>query len=271
MTFATDDLANVLIAPDREFAGYGMGILRAFDRTTFANTVEYRGARLHNLTVKDRIGALTYRAGDVVLLTKWRPTGGGLASFWIDSAPVVPGEGRAEEAIEFLRGELAKQIVDDLVEELLVSPAGQELAAFVFAQRVHFDEIVDTVNTASTSYVSLTGGPTVSDVPVSESGVAIVGVQARIPIVNSSTANHIAYMGYNTSGATSVAPSDSRAKVTSHQLNDLSIIASISDQSMSWSILTGLTPGNHTFSARYRTDGGFTATYSARRIIVMAL
>lgn len=269
---ATDDLTPFLIPPPSgQGVRYGQGKLVAWNPTTFANEVSWRGTVLRNLPVLAGPSALTFAPGQIVALIGWAP-GGGAGSWAILGQWVTPGSGVAEQQVQFLQTSLASAIVDELVEQLLISPAGQELAAFVFAQRVHFDEIDASVNTTSATYTSLTGGPAVSDVPISDSGIAIVGVQARIPVTADPTANRIAYMSYAVSGATTQAADDIRAKVTSCQDTDTSFITSSSDQSMSWSIASGLNPGLHTFTAQYRRVAtGFTANFSARRIIVMAL
>lgn len=261
MTFATDDLASVLIAPDREFAGYGQALLRQFDNESFDNTVEYRGALLHNLPVLDRVGGLSYKAGDVVLLMKWRPTGGGLASFWIAGSPVVPGAGRAEEAVAFLRGQLAKQI-----------------SAEVFAGRVHSDSVEGQEQTTSTSYTDLTTvGPTVADVEISAAGLAIVFTNAGIHGGGSSTkTSQGGDMSFEVSGATSVAPTANdprsvRLTVATGTFGDIGT-PSVVDRSCSMTVVP-LNPGIHTFQAKYRASGTNSPTgqFNQRSLVVVGL
>lgn len=272
MTFASDDLGPVLAPPGGEFVGYGQGVLIQFDNETFENVVLYRGAKLTNLSVLDRVGALTYKPGDVVLLMRWSSTGKGLSSIWIAGVPVVPGAGRAEEAIAFLSTSLAANLIDDIVEQLLTSPAGEELAAFVLGQRVHAANTSGAVVTSSNSFVSLTGGPTVSNVSVSDAGLALVWVGA----VMDSSAVDVGLLGsimsFAVSGATTLGPTSGRSVQNGQSV---SVVGS------SWSHRTSartmmahvvsLNPGTHTFEARYASQvSGQSTTFADRTLIVMA-
>src|SRR5690554_7489000 len=120
--WASDDLASVIIRPDLEFAGWGQGVIEFWDPDTFENRVQYRGSQHENLPVASGVEALTYQPGDVVMLSRWQPTGGGATTLRseIGGRVIVPGTGAAQKAIAFMQSSLAKS-----------------LSARVFAERVH--------------------------------------------------------------------------------------------------------------------------------------
>lgn len=113
--------------------------------------------------------------------------------------------------------------------------------------------------TTSTTYVDLaTVGPAVT-VTVGVSGIAIVTLYAAL---KNSDATGTSFMDVGLSGANTRAAVDVTALGpvgTAYQRLGLSIV------------LTGLTPGATTFTAKYRTSGAATGTFSARRIGVVTL
>jgi len=76
-----------------------------------------------------------------------------------------------------------------------------------------------------------------------------------------STGSGIAYMSYAVSGATTVAAIDGRA---------LQVQGSNFTRASATSVITGLTPGSNTFTAKYRITGG-TGTWRDRDIVVIPL
>lgn len=251
MSFASDDLAQLFAAPQREHTGYGQGIIVTWNPETFENTISYRGSTLTNLPVMDRIGALTYKPGDVVLLMRWTPSGGGMSSYWIAGSPVIPGAGRAEQAIAMMSTDL-----------------GRSVAAAVFADRIHADFAADEVEINTTSWVSATGGPTVSGVNVSETGVALVTIGARLAVGTSLNQFEAGYMSFQVTGPTNVAPDFSRAIELS--AIDLDASIAIGGTPSRQVVLTGLSPGVYSFSARYSADPNM-AVFSDRSLSVIAL
>lgn len=172
----------------------------------------------------------------------------------------------------FLRKDLISALVVEIVEELLTSQAGQDLAAGVFGQRWLADSDNATVSTSSTSYTSLTGGPSVASVPVSSSGMMLVGVQARVVIspqlIGAPASGASTWMGYEISGATSRSPNDDDSYNV--QFVDIDEASFVGVGAMAWSLETGLNEGNHTVAARYRVDGGSeTGEWSRRRIVAV--
>lgn len=266
MSFSSDDLASVLIAPDREFAGYGQGILLDFDPETFANRVDYRGSQLVNLPVLDRVGALSYTAGEVVLLMKWRPAGGkGAGSYWIAGSPIIPGVGNAEEAVAFLSSNLAQQI-----------------SAEVFAARTAADSVDLVENSTSSSILTFTDlatvGPTV-EVDISEAGKMYVFFSSVVQLNNvdgSASVNRQGTVSYDISGATTRAASLARSGefqmnfashngTNPHVINTGATVGRVFAEE-------GLNPGTHTVQLKYSaTTTGINVNFSVRTLVVLAL
>jgi hypothetical protein len=255
VTYPTDDLATLLVPRQQEHTGYGQGIIRGWNPETFENQVEFRGAILTNLPVMSGTEALTYQPGDVVLLMRWTPTGGGLSSYWIAGRPIVPGGGRAKQVVSWMRGSLASAI-----------------SAEVLADRVQSisDGGIGTRN--DIAYGDLSGadvGPVVTDVEISEAGAAIVFVSAEC-IVNIS-AGRTGFMSYDVSGPTSRAANDAWAYTNSISGDpSLSVIPGIGAGRLS--VQKGLEPGTYSFTCRYRTvDTGGNVQWLGRNLTVIGL
>lgn len=179
---------------------------------------------------------------------------------------------RTDPAELFLRKDLISDLVEEIVEELLTSQAGEDLAAGVFGQRWLAASANAAVNTSSTSYTSLTGGPAVAGVPVSSSGMMLVGVQSRVlispQVIGAPASGASTWMGYQISGATSRSPDDDNSYNV--QFVDIDERSFVSVGAMAWSLETGLNEGNHTVGSRYRVDGGSeTGEWSRRRIVAV--
>lgn len=235
MTFDTADLTPLLVrAPDAQGLRYGQGKLVTWDVDTFANTVAWRGTILHDVPVLAGPAALTFAPGQVVALIGWAP-GGGAGSWAILGQWISPGTAASEQAIAFMKGTL-----------------GRAVSAEVFADRVHSASVDAEVETASTSYVALTGGPSLSDVEVSDSGKMVVMVGAEIILSSQASASQdqAGAMSFEISGASSVAAADANAKLLG--LIVITADGLIHDRSMAVSTITGLNAGLHTVEARYR-------------------
>jgi hypothetical protein len=115
----------------------------------------------------------------------------------------------------------------------------------------------DTGTTTSTTFTDLTGVAIGPQVTVETGTAALVIV--RCAAENSGAGS--VRMGYAISGATSVAPADNR---TVHVFGVAGVNIGASDVSL-W---TSLTPGDNTFTAKYRVSSG-TGMFSSRRIIVL--
>jgi hypothetical protein len=116
--------------------------------------------------------------------------------------------------------------------------------------------VVATSQTSSSgSYTNLaTTGPTVT-VNVSAAGTAVITVTA---FEDAAAGGDSCYMSFaSTSGPTSVAASDSQAVMETGG----------GQQASATYVVTGLSAGSYTFTARYRSSGG-TCHFSNRGLIV---
>src|SRR5690606_14276245 len=193
------------------------------------------------------VEALTYQPGDVVMLSRWQPTGGGATTLRIGAGGrvIVPGTGAAEKAIEFMQSALAAR-----------------LARTIFGESIHEDSVFPEISipdqNTGNDFIDLPGspGPTVSGVEIGPSGRALVLVTARLTVETHTTDAQIvrATMSYETTGAT-VTPPD---LVTRH-LELMEVHQTIGDddnrlisvQATRASFASGLNPGQHTFRAKY--------------------
>lgn len=256
MTFATDDLTPLLQAAPTAQMRYASGVIASWNSESFENVVEVRGSLLINLPVLSGPDALTYKAGDVVALVGADQQGArGIASYAILGRFVVPGAGKAAEAIEWMTSEL-----------------GRAIAAAVFADRIRSDnapigQIHVTADQEWQDGAFGVGdtpdpGPTVQ-VEVSERGSAIIILAADVSSHDAVTAR----MGFTTSGATTRSADFSFQKVELR--NDSTDFASVS--ATQFVHYEDLNPGLHTFHAQYRTIGGPTgATWSTRSMTVIS-
>lgn len=121
--------------------------------------------------------------------------------------------------------------------------------------------VATTETTTSTSYTDLaTAGPAVT-IAISAIGKALVHIGAEL---HNNTTPDLSFMSFAVSGATTVAAADSVAIYLTKQ-------TSLSDPTAKFGasfLVTGLTAGNNTFTAKYRASAG-TARFSRRDITVV--
>jgi hypothetical protein len=178
------------------------------------------------------------------------------------TAPYTAVAGSAVRAADF------NQFVRDnlnATEAALAQTPGSMIigaGANTVAERVPAAQFISTSeSTSSTSYADLTTvGPTVT---VTTSTAAIVCVGGRVG-PNTSGATNSTKMSWAVSGASTVAASDSWAA------GHVSISTSAVVYSSRWYLLTGLTPGSNTFTAKYAVSGG-TGTYQYRSLHIIPL
>jgi len=107
--------------------------------------------------------------------------------------------------------------------------------------------------TSSSSYTDLaTPGPAVT---VTTGTSALVTLTASIGALASDC-----FMAFGISGATTVGPTDTQA---------LRVLLLLNIQSSVTYLVTGLTEGSNTFTAKYRKPGGVNCTFANRNIIVI--
>jgi hypothetical protein len=169
----------------------------------------------------------------------------------------------------FMRKSLISGLTNEIVQELLTSPAGIELAQFVNSQVFHFASDTGAGTVSSSSWTDLTGasvGPTCSGVEISSERRALIIVSALM----TAAANERPHMSFAVSGASSFTPGtgfsdqfDLRLR-TANQGFDARLSAVIP---LGPSELTSA--GTHTFTAKYRATIG-TPSFSARTLAVIA-
>lgn len=261
-----DDLSSLFVphhsagaGPRRAAPGapicYGEGLLVEWNPTTFENVVRFHGTELRDLTVSAGIGALAFAPGDRVSIYYWSPEGGS-GYYYIGPQMIEPATGAAERAIAALRTRFAEQISADIL-----------------ASRIHHDFVGDAVllsDQVEFGDLPASPGPEIADVEVT-SGTALVFLSAGVTCtVPTGAGSRHGYMGVEVSGATVVPPGDSlHAGLTNH--NDQGVNQTMSARATSVTAVTGLTPGRHTFTAKYRNSPNTSALFAARAMVVIAL
>jgi len=105
--------------------------------------------------------------------------------------------------------------------------------------------------TNSTTYATLPGGPAVTTT-IGASGNALVTVTASI----TPTSGNSAIMGFSIDAAAATDTQSLEADTNPMQASATYLV-------------TGLTPGSHTFTAKYRVSGGMNAQFANRSLIVI--
>lgn len=259
--WASDDLASVIIRPNVEFAGWGQGIIKAWNPDTFENVIQYRGSLHENLPVASGLEALTYQPGDVVMLSRWKPSDGGGVTLRIGAGGrvIVPGLGAAAAAIAPMRTRLAQQI-----------------AADVLADRIHIGFLAGAGTRHSTNYGDLTPisvpGPGPSVTAEITSGSAIVMLSCRMDAHLGPGTSNTGFMSFEVSGATSIAAQDGGYELGLSGPDSAGVgVGPICASRVR--AIGGLNPGVHTFTAKFRTgfDSTSAVTFSSLEIVVIAL
>ncbi len=117
--------------------------------------------------------------------------------------------------------------------------------------------------TTSGAYTDLaTAGPAVT-ATIGANGMALVVVSGW---TSDTIATAMNYMGFAVSGATTLAALDTYAA----NIRVVDNVGGAVNQITASSLVTGLTPGSNTFTAKYRTNAG-TATFADRQITVIPL
>lgn len=235
MGVRSDDLASLLTArpsgPGQPLS-YRQGTVVTFDKITLENTIDIGRPGvpviMQNLPVLGVAEATTLEPGDTVGLLA---TGSMLA---ILGQLVIPSTPAAATAIS------------------------------VASSNVYTAQIDTTDATTSTSFVDLPNfpGPVLSGVRIGPSGRCLVILSAIMTAFIAPGAE----MGYEITGATSVAPSIFGKTLAFY---------SAAGNSLSGSrviLQAGLNPGLHTFTGKYLAGGGgASAQFSFRNITVIAL
>lgn len=272
MTYPSDDESQMFVPPNIENPPrYAVGILEEWDSATFTNAVRYRGALLRNLAVINGLEALGFTPGIQVSLLGHSGTGA-MVSFAILGRYVQPGATATTEAIQSLQSTVVNELLDELVTAIvpgiISSPEGAALVKFIIGSAIHAADVTATVTTTSSTFVSLSGGPSVSGVQVSDTRKMIVMVGSKMNVSN----NHAGSMSFDVSGASSITPTDLRAHVLDYNDPD---VGGVNEKAVAATVLTaseGLNAGTHTVAARYRRRLGLAnnISFSDRTLIVIA-
>lgn len=135
-------------------------------------------------------------------------------------------------------------------------------AAYVGKNAPATDSVSIAETTTSSTYADLaTVGPSVT-ADVGTSGKALVFLNVNL---SNNTAGGYSLASVAASGATTVAAADQHAALLKAE--------SIGSEARLTAVrlFTGLTPGSHTFTAKYRTDSGSTSTFHRRTLVVIPL
>lgn len=159
--------------------------------------------------------------------------------------------------------------LDDMVENIEALAAGTGLNdAVITPNKLDLDPLTAVVATSQSrtnaAYGDLaTVGPAVT-VTIGNKGLAIVFLS--LSNVFNNTTNGASYMGFAISGANTVAAGDA------YSIHLLATGGSVPQAGFGAPfLLTGLTPGSTTFTAKYRSLGSDTASFVDRRIAVIPL
>jgi len=236
-----DDLVPLLVPEPATAVGFRQGVVVSWNPETAENTIRVGGSTLTNLTCLNTSEAKLIVTGSVVgILT----TGTVSSSWFVLGRITIPGTPEAASALDMVRTESAT--------------------------------VFDIESTTSGSYADLaTVGPTVTTT-VGRSGRCLVTVGAEIhgaAAAGAAIATGSGYMSFALSGANIQSAIDDRAVFGSIRYDatpnstmalDLRVGAS------RVSLLTGLIPGETTFTAKYRRDTG-TSEFADRNLTVVLL
>lgn len=226
------DLVPLLTPSGDEAVGYRQGIIVTFDPATLANTVQVDGQTFTNLPILGVAEAVTLTPGSTVGIHTYRGV------WYIVGRIVTPGSSAATEAVSLL-------------------------ANSFFSEQVDAEE-----STSSATFGDLaTVGPTVAGVRVGPSGRALVILTAAF--VSAVGAPSAAVMGFEVSGASTLAPDETRA---AYLLNGvLTPGEGIVLRDSAVVLVDGLNPGVHTFEAKYASTFGNAVSFGRRNVTVLAL
>lgn len=251
----TDDLAPLLTGGPQE-PPYGQGLLKAWNPDTFENVVHFRGADLVDLPVKSSVEALTYQAGDTVILARWPSSRGGSSTWWIDGRAVIPGAGRGEDAIAFMTTALgaavARSVIGNSVFFDIVAAGGGRTA---------FDTFGDLEQLSSPTL-----GPEVTFELSGTEFLAIWGCHATATPNTAEEHRVEMYMSLDVTGPTNTGPTATiHSAAQDVSFPDLPNTRTITESPVGSRKYTGQTPGSYTATAKYLVvDQGLSSLAQAR-------
>lgn len=250
--YRSEDLAPLMAPPaDSGVIRGGQGVVVEWDADTGTNIIRYRGTDLHNVPiVRSNNEVLSLKPGDVVLLNIIGT--GPFATVYIVGQVTRPGP----EVAAAIRAGVATGFFTASVSafETLAQSGWHDLATL---------------------------GPSLSSVPVGESGKALIIVGCEMGVGGPSAFPSSRYAGMSFEARDSlgnVATSDVGTLVPSgNRALELQIPASADTDVIRVTassppiLVTGLAPGEYTFTAKYSSTAGFEAQFGDRNITVIAL
>jgi hypothetical protein len=176
----------------------------------------------------------------------------------------------------FMRKALLSDLVNEIVEELLTSAAGIELAQFVNAQLIQTAVSAGQTTTSSTTFGDgSSAGPQVTGVQITSTGRCLVLWGASIDAGPRTDGGQIgANMSVAISGATTIAADITRTYQTSQSVTVTGATSwshRIGGRALTGHLFEGLNAGTHTISGKYATGvSGETVAFANRLIIAIA-
>ena len=245
--YRSEDLAPLMAPPaDSGVIRGGQGVVVEWDADTGTNIIRYRGTDLHNVPiVRSNNEILSLKPGDVVLLNIIGA--GPFATVYIVGQVTRPGP----EVAAAIRAGVARGIFSDSV------------ATFEQQQRTTWSDLPSF-------------GPQLTDVPIGESGMALVILSAEIAVGNPGTSITSPYAGMsceirNSADEVVELPGGDRALAVSVPFGsgDEDVLRVTGSRVVRY---RGLEPGPHTFTAKYKSaDAGGVAQWLNRNLTVIAL
>lgn len=236
MNYAGDDLTPLLAASPPTGVGFRQGKVVSWNQTTAENQIDVGGAILTNVPILNTNESLLLQAGNVVALLTSGPT------WFILGRVTVPGTPEAATALD--------------------AASNGIVAATVTTQQT----------TTSTTYGDLaTVGPSVT-ARIRSSGKCLVIISAQLAFAESSLQETGAAVSFSASGANSIATSGTRSLNNWLSVGGPPPSIGLTDQMGATFYLSGLTPGDTTFTLKYKSQvSGKTAYFSDRVLVVMPL
>ncbi|THV26014.1 hypothetical protein [Glycomyces paridis] len=243
---------------------YDQATVVEWNPDTGENVIRYRGDDFPNVPMIGSTDILVTQPGDQVAVMTSTPAGGA-GSMWITGRIVVPGTPEAARSIEFMTSAIA-----------------QEISAAVFAERIKSDADPDLATRNATTFGDPevgSAGPAVTGVSI-VSGTAIVIMGCNLKAASDETDGSVfsaGYVGFEISGATSVPATEPTSSMWSlvRKTGTITTDESIEILSTFTSVqrVTGLNPGLHDFSLKYRrlAGAGEPMECAARTLVVIGL
>ncbi|MFI6160399.1 hypothetical protein ACIA59_10665 [Micromonospora haikouensis] len=212
-----DDLVPLLIPPPGPGLGMRQGVVVAWNPQTAENLIRVGTSLLTNVPILNTNEAVLLAEGSVVALLTWQ------SSWFILGRITIPGTPEAASALSMVR-------------------------TFV-------DQVTSIEPLSSATFTDLaTAGPTV-DLTIGPSGRCLVMVSCLFDY-NGADTQAGGYMSFEISGATSRAANEFTSVKSTFTASDASAdtVSWIrGDRMTAASLQTGLTPGAHTITAKYKT------------------